>query len=207
MLIHAGWSVALYCQHCGKIEIHDISYFDANSGMQMLKCSCRHIKAKLMRTGSHQFGLQIPCSACGYLHEARFSRRSLMKTKLEAIHCAQDNFELGYAGRREAIKEFLAYNRREFDTMNMACSGEEIEKQVILLEVLNKLHDIAESDGVVCACGQPELDADIVGDSVVIECQHCGRFQLLPAKTEEDLQRMNALNKIELIGGRFLARF
>lgn len=207
MLINAGWSVALYCQYCGKIEINDISYFDSQKGIQLLKCSCHHVKAKLVRTDANQIKLQIPCGACGALHEARFNRRRLLRTRLEPVHCFADNFELGYVGKRDAIKEFLAYNKREFDTMNKACSGEEIEKQLILLEILNKLHDLAESDGVVCGCGKQELDADIVGDSILLECRNCGSFALVPAITEEDLQKMNNTEKIELSHGRFLARF
>lgn len=209
MLIHANWSVALYCQYCGKIEIHDICHFQLNSGVQLLKCSCHHVKAKLMRTASNQLRLQIPCGACGYLHETRFKLRQLLTMKLEPIHCLADNFELGYIGRRESIEEFLEYNKHEFDTMNRDHfgDGEEIEKQLILLEVLNKLHDIAGAGGVVCPCGQPVLDADIVGDSVVIECQQCGRYHLLPARTEADLQKMSEIERIELTEVRSLARF
>lgn len=211
MLINASWSVAVYCQYCGKIEIHDVSFFNINSGITLLKCSCHHVKAKLMRTASNQIKLQIPCGACGYLHETRFKLRQLLKlrSKLEPIHCQADNFELGYVGQRDAIEEFLAYNKHEFDTMNRDHfgEGEEIEKQLILLEVLNKLHDIAGSGGVICPCGQPVLDADIVGDSVVIECQHCGRYHLLPAKTEDDLQKMSHIERIELTEVRSLARF
>lgn len=206
VLINPGWSVALYCQRCGKIQLHDMSYFSKRDRIQTLRCSCNHAQATLMRTTSDQIKIQIPCGACDALHEAKFKKKKLLRLKLEKIYCYNDHFELGYIGKRKNIEDFLAYNKREFETINAFNSDERIDKQQILLEILNKVHDIASEGGVICPCSHPILEADIVGDTILLECQHCGRYYMIPARDEQDLKKINTMDQIELAPGKFIAR-
>lgn len=206
MIIHANWSVALYCQRCGKIEIHDVSYFTKQDSTKTLRCSCNHPQATLIRTAPNLVKLQIPCGACNSLHEAKYKAKHLLKLKIEKIYCSKDFFELGYIGKREAIEEILAFTKQEFESIMQ--SEEQIEKQQIFLEIINKLHDIAEQGGIVCPCGSKAIEANISGDSdaVVLECLHCGGYCTIAAKDEDDLEKVRELDYIELTQGRILVK-
>lgn len=204
MLIHANWSVALYCQRCGKIEIHDVSYFMKQESVKTLRCSCNHPQATLIRTASNQIKLQIPCGGCNSLHEANYKAKNLLKLKLEKIYCSKDFFELGYIGKREEIEEILAFTKREFE--RIIHSEEQIEKQQIFFEVINKLHDIAEQGGIVCPCESKAIEANLLGDSVILECLHCGSYCTVSAKNEDDLEKVRELEYIELAQGRILVK-
>lgn len=204
MLIHASWSVALYCQRCGKIEIHDVSYFTKQESAKTLRCSCNHPQATLIRTASNQIKLQIPCGGCNSLHEANYKAKNLLKLKLEKIYCSKDFFELGYIGKREEIEEILAFTKREFE--RIIHSEEQIEKQQIFFEVINKLHDIAEQGGIVCPCESKAIEANLLGDSVILECLHCGSYCTVSAKDEDDLEKVRELEYIELAQGRILVK-
>lgn len=204
MLIHANWSVALYCQRCGKIEIHDVSYFMKQESVKTLRCSCNHPQATLTRTASKQIKLQIPCGGCNSLHEANYKTKNLLKLKLEKIYCSKDFFELGYIGKREEIEAVLAFTKREFE--RIIHSEEQIEKQQIFLEVINKLHDIAEQGGIFCPCESKAIKANLLGDSVILECLHCGSYCMISAKDEDDLEKVRDLEYIELAQGRILVK-
>ncbi|MBP2632767.1 MAG: hypothetical protein H6Q70_3395 [Firmicutes bacterium] len=204
MLIHANWSVALYCQRCGKIEIHDVSYFTKQESVKTLRCSCNHPQATLIRTASNQIKLQIPCGGCNSLHEANYKAKNLLKLKLEKIYCSKDFFELGYIGKREEIEEILAFTKREFE--RIIHSEEQIEKQQIFFEVINKLHDIAEQGGIICPCESKAIEANLLGDSVILECLHCGSYCTVSAKDEDDLEKVRDLEYIELAQGRILVK-
>lgn len=205
-VVHADWSVALYCQRCGKIHIHDISYFAQRSSGTVLRCGCNYPQATLVRTDRSLFEIHIPCLVCNCVHIARYKSRQLLKTKVEKIYCAKDRFELGYIGKRARIEEILAFNKRQFERVSGDESEEQIEKQQILLEALNRIHDIAEAGGIHCACGHSEISADLLGNSIVLECCRCSSYRILPAKSERDLQRLDEAGYIELNPGRFLIK-
>lgn len=205
-VVRAGWSVALYCQRCGKIHIHEISYFSPRTSGLVLRCGCNYPQATLVRTDRNFFEIHIPCLVCNSVHTARYKSKQLLKTKVEKIYCAKDRFELGYIGKKESIEEILAFNKRQFERVSGDGSEEQIEKQQILLEALNRIHDIAEEGGVNCACGHSEISADLLGNSIVLECCHCGGYCILPAKSERDLRRLDEMRCIELSPGRFLVK-
>lgn len=205
VIVDAYWSIALYCQRCGKIHIHDISYFAGRSGAVFLKCSCNHHQATLART-MNQFKLEIPCVVCSSSHTEFFRFKQLFRMKVEKIYCAKDHFELGYVGKRQNIEEILAFNQHEFESMIAQSGEDQMEKQRVLLDVLNKLHDIAEAGEIHCPCGSKAISADILGNSVILECCHCGGYSILPAKNEQDVARLNEIEQIELSQGRFLIK-
>lgn len=204
VIIHAGWSIALYCQRCGKIQIHDLSYFAEKENVKTLRCSCNHPQATLMRTASNYIKLQMLCSSCNHLHETKYKMKNLFKVKLEKIYCSKDFFELGYIGRREAIESILMRTKREFE--RIISDEERIEKQQLLLEIINRIHDIAEQGGIICPCGSEAIDADLSKDSLVLECLHCGSYCTISAKDEEDLEKLQETECIELTQGRVLVK-
>lgn len=206
MLIQAGWSVAVYCQRCGQIQVHDISYFERNNRNSALRCACGHHLAKLVRTTSNTFILQIHCVVCNSVHNASYKAKQLLKMKLEKIYCDHDRFELGYIGRRDKIEELLAFNKRGIEVLDTEHNAEQIEKQQVLLEVLNKVHDIAEQGELTCPCGSIAIFADIIDDDVVLECQHCGGYYVAPARCENDFKQISGLEHIDLLQGVMLRK-
>lgn len=206
VIVDAGWSAALYCQRCGKLHIHDVAYFSGKSDEVPLKCSCGHHQATLVRSASNYFKLEIPCVVCSFAHEAMYKSKQLLKMKVEKIYCAKDHFELGYVGKRQSIEEILAFDQHAFESLDAANNEDQIEKQRILLDVLNRIHDIAERGGIQCPCGAKEIAADILGSSVILECCHCGGYSILPAKSERDLGRLNETDQIHLTQRRFFVK-
>lgn len=206
MIVKATWAMALYCQRCGKLHIHDISYFEPLAHTVCLRCSCGYQQAVLARTVPGCFALSIPCVVCDSVHYETFASKKLVRIRAEKIYCAKDHFELGYVGKRERIEEILAFNKHEFASLGWENSEEQMEKQQVLLDVLNRLHDIAELGGIDCPCGKAAISADIVGSSVILECSHCGSYYIVPAKAECDLKKLIAVDEIELLQKRFLVK-
>lgn len=202
VLVHTGWSIALYCQRCGKIQIHDISYFAPQNKPKPLRCSCNHTQAVLARDASNRYFLQIPCGVCKAVYEKQMHLRYLQNLKFEKIYCKKDHFELGYIGKRKFIAEVLDFNQREFKEL-AAASDEPIEQQQILLDVVNRVHDMAEQGNIVCPCGSEAIKAGLVGDTLFLECVRCGCYRAVAAKTEADLLRLHQLDCIELVPPQF----
>jgi len=199
VIVQTEFSVALYCQQCGKIHVHDVPYFIGSADKIIFHCKFKHEQATLIRTKSHFFRLRIPCVVCNSVHEAVFSLHQLMRMKVEKIYCAKDFFELGYIGKRQEIKEILMFNRQGFEILEHENHGEKIEKQQILLEAINRIHDIAEAGGIICPCGSKAIEADVLGSAVRLTCCHCGNYELLAAGRERDLDELDKLVVIDLL--------
>lgn len=210
MVINATSTFALYCQRCSKIQMHDISHFSINKKVRELKCSCNHIQAKISRLGSRQLLLSIPCVVCQSTHHIYIELKKLLHTKLDKVYCCKDNFELGYLGDRKAINETLADQKRECENLIRETDSTYFEeypgKHHIILDVLNKVHDIAELGGVYCRCGSEKVEADIVADCIVLECLQCGGYYVMSAQTEQDVVHAQSLTSIELEPQRCFAK-
>jgi hypothetical protein len=195
VIVQVVCSVAFYCQRCGKIHIHDIPYFSGKKRIS-LQCSCGHEQALVVRVDAKYLEIRVPCVVCNSVHKAIYQFRVLRRLQLEKIYCGRDHFELGYIGRRKRIEELLEFNRLEFEAIH---PDNRIEKQQILLEAFNRVHDIAARGDLTCPCGSKAIAADIRGQEILLECCHCGSYYVLPAGSECDLEKINRLPYIDLI--------
>lgn len=203
MVISAVSTLALYCSRCGKIELHNVSRFAINNAECQLACNCGQVQGSIASAGRRQYLLDIPCVVCETNHLIFLDSKLFRQPKASKIYCAQANLELGFVGNPEAIAEIIARHKQE--VASLACEmygqseeGQGIENSQILLEILNKIHDIAEQGGVYCTCGNTNVGVDVLVDAVEISCGQCdGRLQI-PAKDEHDLAEISALEIIEL---------
>lgn len=190
--------------------MHDIYHFSIKRTVLELKCSCGHVQAGLVRTSAGQFILSIPCVVCQSTHSVFFSSRKLLHTQVDKVYCNKDNFELGYFGSRAAVEKTLADQKQECVSLIRETdkdeSDEPIERQHIVLGILNKIHDIAEQGGVYCRCGSDAVEADLLPDCIMLECMHCGAYYTIAAQTEHDLQCAQSMNSIELAPQHYLVK-
>lgn len=199
MVIQDICSLAFYCQRCGKIHIHDIPYFSGERRV-MLHCdSCSYVQAVILRRSCNWLEISVTCVGCHTVNTVAYSLKQLRRLQLEKVYCVQDHFELGYLGRRRCIEELLAFNQAEFEALHPSDGKNFIEKQQILLEAVNRVHDIAAHGAIACPCGCKEIAVDIQGSSIVLECYRCGSYYVLPAANSADLMRLEKNLDIDLI--------
>ena len=190
MLIRDACGLALYCQQCGSIHIHDVPYFPDERQKRLLCESCGHEKARLLRLSRGRVAVDVSCVVCGTENRFVYALRRLRHVGLEKIYCTTDRFELGYIGRRRRIEELMRFNQAEFEALHPYDGKNFIEKQRILLEALNRIHDLARAGDIVCPCGSEELTADIRGSYIVLECEHCGSYSVVRAENAGDLEKL-----------------
>ncbi|MPN01825.1 hypothetical protein SDC9_149037 [bioreactor metagenome] len=206
MIIGTAATLALYCPRCGKIENHDISRFVMKNSVRLdLSCSCGQIQATLTAC-RHQYLLNIPCLVCQTNHVIRLNKKEFWHTEFDKIYCAQENLELGFIGQRKIIEKTIADHKREFDSiiheMDFDDYGEYIENPSLMLEILNRVHDIAEHGGIFCRCGSSAVEINLLPDGIELRCVHCGGHKVIDARREQDLALINTLEVIELIAER-----
>ncbi|MDD4600286.1 hypothetical protein SDC9_22936 [bioreactor metagenome] len=206
MVIGTAATLALYCPRCGKIQKHDISRFALRDSVRIdLACSCGQIQATLTAC-RHQYLLNIPCLVCQMNHIISLNKKKFWHTNFEKIYCARENLEMGFIGQKEKIEQKIADHKREFDSMvhelDVDDYGEYIENPPVLLEILNRVHDIAERGHIVCHCGKSAVEINLLPDGIELSCAHCGSHKIIEARREQDLAYIASLEKIELVAER-----
>ncbi|MBP2634331.1 MAG: hypothetical protein H6Q72_238 [Firmicutes bacterium] len=203
MIINAVSTLALYCPRCGKIELHNVSRFAINNSACQLACSCGQSQGTISVAGRRQYLLDIPCVVCETNHLIFLDSNLFRQPKASRIYCDQANLELGFVGNPEAIAAIVDKHKQEVASLASELEGQPdgsgIENSQILLEILNKIHDIAEQGGVYCSCGNStDVEVDVLVDAVELSCHQCEGRLLISAKDEQDLARLSAMGAIEL---------
>ncbi|WP_425059710.1 hypothetical protein SCACP_03110 [Sporomusa carbonis] len=202
MAISAVSTLALYCSRCGKIELHNVSRFAINNSRRQLVCSCGQIQGAIACAGRRQYLLDIPCVVCETNHLIFLDSKLFRQPRASKIYCNQANLELGFVGSPEAIAETIAKHNQAVASlaseMDEQTGGQGIENSQVLLEILNKIHDIAEQGGVYCCCGSTDIAADVLGDAIELSCSQCDGRLVIPARDEHDLAQLSAMGIIEL---------
>ena len=129
----------------------------------------------------HRLELQIACAACGTMNVVHYSLRKLRRTQLERVYCSKDRFELGYIGKHRCIEELLAFNQARFALLYPGQSKDLAEKQRILLQAMNRVHEIAEQGTLLCSCGSHDMMVELRGNAIILTCEQCGSYCVLHA--------------------------
>ena len=205
MVINTVSTLALYCSRCGKIHMHNISRFNLkNTGRRNLVCSCGQIQATITSSGERQCLLDIPCVLCQTNHVICLDSKRLWHADIDKIYCVQENFELGFIGERQVIVETVNKYKVEFEKLaaDMDEYDDYIQNPQVMLETLNKIHDMAEKGGLHCRCGSSAIGVEVLLDGIELECAQCGGRLVIPAQSEQDLTYIQALEDIEIISLR-----
>ncbi len=190
MLLDTLCSIALYCQRCGQIHIQDVPYFSGQNEIVLQCANCAHEQAVISLMPQKGLRLRIPCGVCSTQNDLVYPLRQLKKLRFEKIYCREDSFELGYIGVWKTLAEFLDFNAAEFDALHPGDGDSFMGGQQILLEALNRVHDLVEKRAVSCSCGSHDFTASVADNSIILECIHCGNYSLIPAAEAKDLKQL-----------------
>lgn len=199
VIIHTLCSVAFYCQRCGQIHIHDVPCFSGRRELVLSCDNCSHEQAVLRIRPRKGLVMEIACGVCGTKNTVSYPLRLLRQMAFEKIYCGQDKFELGYIGDWQAIAEFIDFNTAEYEALHPGDDDNFMGRQQILLEAVNRVHDMAETGELVCPCGSHDFIADVAEDSILLECTHCGSYAILPAGSAEDLRSIAPGHPVEFL--------
>lgn len=183
-------SVAFYCQRCGKIHVFDIPFLKNNNENILLCENCSHKIGSVKLSRNNEIIISAYCGVCKNENIFKYPIKNLKTESFEKLFCNNDNFEIGYIGRWESIAEFLDYTKAEYESLYPDDEEDFMDRQQILLEAVNLIHDLAQMRAIKCPCDNDKFKADIKEDSIVLKCENCQRYSIIPAKTSKDLERI-----------------
>jgi len=154
--------------------------------------------AKILFSRGNKFFVTVYCELCRKNHVLSIEYRRTGSTELRKLYCGENNLELGFVGSRRLIEQTLERHRSAVNRALPDLSSPETENSQIMLDILNRVHDIAESGGVICRCGGEAIRAQVLHACIKLQCQNCGAHAIVSARNEADFERLESVQRIEL---------
>jgi len=200
MIVNTSAVLGIRCGKCGKLNYHGLSLFGFSGGQnQQLKCDCGTDILAVALVGKNRFSLRINCALCENNHIYYFSLKELWQRDLLTVLCQETGLEIAYWGRKAQVRE--AWQRQEKTLLALV---EDIggagffDNPDIMYLVLEHLNRLSESGRLDCACGNRNIDLEILPDRLQLDCNECGARGLIFAEGPRDLFFLQQLDKIRL---------
>ncbi|SJZ48552.1 hypothetical protein [Selenihalanaerobacter shriftii] len=203
MLIDYKATLALRCPICGEIGLHSFTIFDFSGGENLqIECECGFNKMVIGTNNYKQYWLQFACVICEVEHITFYKGNELWSSDIKEISCLENEIELGYLGLADKVKKTIEEEEKELESVLDEVGFENyFSSPEIMLSALNLLHDIAETGGLSCQCGNDDIDIDMFPGKIELLCNQCDGLTTINAETKADLNFLKNIKKIEMLEG------
>ena len=202
MLIATDRVLAMRCPVCGKLEYHNLSrfWFSDYEAVQVI-CSCGVVKLIVEPKRNSKFwNISVSCVVCEDMHLHKITGKSLWQgDKVIYLFCHDTELELGYWGTMLGVRGAVSEKDDEIAILLSEITKDDyFINSEVMYEVINCLHDIADSGFLYCQCGNDDIELDIFPERLELHCKGCNSINIIYAENDDDLKFIRQIEKIEL---------
>ena len=196
------FTIAFRCPNCGKMSFRNTSLFEF-SGRKSLRISCSACKyeAMVIRTKDYRnFMLTIHCVICNIPHTYYFSLREIViKDDPLILCCLEYDLELCFIGQKDSVERRVDSYEQDLEAIIDELGYDDyFVNSEIMMECLDRLHDLAEMNGISCDCGEEDFGVTLLSDRMELRCHHCKNIHIIPAMTRRDVEDLSSTLIIHL---------
>lgn len=192
MLIDTCVTIAYKCSSCGSFEFFNISLFTLLKKKESkFYCRCRKSCITVKQEGESGFLLKTPCMGCGNEHIYFIGRTNMLFNKLSIFNCPETGLQQCFIGNDILVRKKVDSLEKELDELiDMFGYESYFVNTQVMLDTLNKIHDIAAQGCLYCECGSIEVELVLLSDRILLKCSKCSAGRIIPASTNEDLKEI-----------------
>ena len=185
MLINRETTINLKCPACGLLTAHYLHAFSfSGASFPRLKCSCDQEIAQILKEDKEQYFLLYLCPVCEEEHVFSFSGEELWSNVPRGLSCPDTGEQLGKIGPQNSLSGKLETIAEQLQGDDFFLNPE------LVLQMLDRLQEIAANKGLSCQCGSFEVHVDLFPDRIKLVCRECTGELILTAYQKEDLNRL-----------------
>jgi len=190
MLIDTSKTIAYKCSSCGSFEFFNISLFS----LLHLKgnnyyCRCRKSCITIKQEGESGFLIKTPCMGCGNEHIYLIGKKDMVFKELNVFNCPETGMQQCFLGKDILVRKKVDNLEEELDELiDMFGYDNYFKNTQVMLDSLNKIHDIAAQGCLFCECGSANIELVLLSDRILLKCSKCSAGKLVKAATNEDLK-------------------
>lgn len=189
MIIDSSIFIAVRCGACSKLETHEISIFQLEKGeYYQVDCLCESYSFYIKTYDFKNIFFKIPCSCCDGEHVFNYRLKDIMGENIYFGACETTREVVLCVGNKTHIEEKVERMNQEIDHIMEELGYETyFHNADIMIEGLNRIHNIAEQHNLYCDCGSSEIDMNLFPDRIELRCLKCSSLNVIYAETREDL--------------------
>ena len=188
------------CPNCTQSVIVERDLFSLAAAPAHIKCPCGKSEL-LVEFKPNRVQLTVPCLFCGREHTVSCSSRAFIRERALAFSCAVSGLDCCYVGEEGPVYAATARLEQAVDKLgeDAASSGAFLD-EIVMMEILSELKDIAQRGGISCTCGGKGWGFDVNFSSVDLYCKECGGRYRIPAATADDIDDLCCKTSILIRG-------
>ena len=199
MLIDMDVTIAYKCFYCGTFDFTNINLFELYPRNSIIsKCRCEGAKLEILELCKNKYKFIIPCIGCGLEHSLIIDREELTGKDIMIYKCPVTGIKQCFIGRDAVVREYIDNFEKELDVMIDGLGYENyFENTQVMLDTLNKIHDIAEQGHLHCECGSDDIKVSMLRKGIYLKCSQCSGNKFISAASNNDLKK--TLQKVSII--------
>ena len=193
-------TLAYICPSCRQAVIAERRVFQLAASANAIPCPCGKSALRVEMMGD-RVKLTVPCLFCESDHTVACSSKAFLHEKTLAFACAASGLDCCYAGEEAPV--FAAMKRLEEAVDKLERDAGEkgaFLDELVMHEVLSELKEIAQRDGISCACGSRKWKLQVNYSSIDLFCADCGAAMRIPAATASDIDDICCRNTMVIHG-------
>lgn len=191
MLIDMDVTIAYKCFSCGAFDFINVNLFKLFFQKGIVStCKCGDAQMEICAIGKNEYSLTVPCIGCGTVHSNRLSKEDLINNDIKIYTCPNSGIKHCFIGKDEVVREYVDNLQKELDVMMDGLGYDKyfVNTQV-MMDTLNKVHDIAEQKRLICECGCNEIMVSLLRKGIFLKCSRCSGAKFISASTNNDLKK------------------
>lgn len=190
MLLNTCKTFVHKCASCGMFNFSNISIFNIhNCDDYEISCTCGN-KSAAIRSKRNLAGIiYISCIDCATEHAYSFNVKALTNRELVECKCPRTKECIGLLGEDNEVRDRIDRLEEELDNLITRYGYESYFKNTqVMLQTLNKIHDIAEEGRLLCECGSSDVELILLSDMIYLKCRKCPGLRKIYAGSNNDLK-------------------
>lgn len=191
MLIDLDVTIAYKCFSCGSFDFATINLFTLFVQHSFTsKCRCKGAEIRILKASRNEFKLTVPCIGCGAEHAYTISREELINKNIKVYSCPVTGIKQCFIGSDDAVRNHIDSFEKELDVIIDGYGYDNyFANTQVMIDTLNRIHDIAEQGRLYCECGNEDIIATMLKKGIILQCSHCSGSELIPASSNSDLKK------------------
>ncbi len=202
MIIDTGITIAYKCSACGTFSFFSLSGFKLiRKKEHYFTCRCKKSSITICSETAGKLKLTIPCISCGGNHSVLVQRKRMFGNETLVFVCPQTGLEICYIGRDVDVRSKVDILEKKMDELiDMFGYDSYFKNTSVMLDALNRIHDLAEQGNLYCSCGSSDVDLTLLSDRIHLKCKNCSGSTVIYAASNQDLKNILLMQQIQLIG-------
>jgi hypothetical protein len=183
-------TVAFKCPVCGSVEFNQFYLFDLWGKKRLVvPCGCKKGFVKITLKSDNKCLITVPCIACNEKHLFIRDIRELWSDRMLKLTCQHSGMDICFIGQDEIVRSSVdIYEMRMDILMNDIGYEDYFVNNTVMLNTIDRIHDIAEKGNLICECGSIDIELQMYYDRVELFCNKCHANGTIKAATNQDLK-------------------